>query len=138
MVSTTKNSGFTLMELVIGLIIVGLIAAIGIPVYQRFVERGKETATNENIRLLKSSIQLFQMDAGGYPTKLKDLEKRPTDEKFKTKWRGPYIETVPEEDGWSNPFVYKVTPGQKKPFELYSHGPNGPGSPKEERIGEYN
>ena len=134
MTSTTKNSGFTLIELVIGLIIVGLIAAIGIPVYQGFVERAKRTSTEENLRLFKSSIQLYQLDTNSYPSKLKDLEKRPTDEKIKAKWRGPYIDPVPEEDGWGAPFVYKVTPGQKKPYELYSHGPNGSGSPKEERV----
>ncbi len=135
---STKNSGFTLMELVIGLIILGLLAAIGIPVYQGFVERARRSSTDENIRLMKSQIQLYQLDTNSYPSKLKDLEKRPTDEKLKTKWRGPYLDPVPEEDGWGNPFVYKVTPGQKNPYELYSPGANGPGSPKEERIGIYN
>jgi general secretion pathway protein G len=135
---TTKSSGFSLMELVIALIILGLVAAIGIPVYNGFIERGKRGSTEENIRLLKNSVQLYMFDVGGYPAKLRDLEKRPTDEKVKTKWRGPYVDPVPEEDGWGNSFVYKATPGQKRPYELYSHGPQGPGSPKEERIGEYN
>jgi type II secretion system protein G len=115
-----------------------MLAAVGVPVYQSAMERSRRTTTEANLRLIKEAIQTFNFDTNSLPTKLTDLTKRPTDEKIKAKWHGAYLDPVPEEDGWGNSFVYKPTPTQPKKFELYSHGPNGPGSPKDERIGEYN
>jgi general secretion pathway protein G len=131
-----NSQGFSLIELMAVLIIIGLLMAVGIPAVQNAVLRARISTTEQNLRILNGGIKQFQMDIGALPSKLKDLVQRPTDEKLKAKWRYAYVEEIPE-DPWNSPFVYRVTNDPKLPYELYSHGPNGPGSPKEERIGSY-
>lgn len=135
--NTTKSHGFSFLELMAALVILGLLLAVGVPAVQSYILKGKISNTEQNIRVLENAITHFHMDIGAYPSKLKDLVQRPTDEKLKGKWRAPYLKELPEGDGWDQPYVYRVTNDPKTPYELYSHGPNGPGSPKDERIGIY-
>jgi len=80
----------------------------------------------------------YNSDVGAFPRTLADLVKRPTDERVSKKWRGPYMEEEIADDPWQNPYVYRVTSGQKHPFELYSLGSKGTEGVKEDRIGIYN
>ena len=65
---------------------------------------------------------------------LRDLGKKPSDEKTDALER-PYIESKEEpKDGFGNKFHYAVTPGAENPYELYSYGPKGKGAPKKEWI----
>lgn len=126
------QAGFTLIELVVAVMILGILAGIGGLTYMRFAAGAKETATKTNIRSLKSAINLFHLEQNQYPTRLEDLAERPKGELGKN-WKS-YLEKLPK-DGWNNDFYYKLTPGGKHPYELYSYGSNGPeaGMP-EERI----
>jgi len=133
------QKGFTLIEVVVALAIVALVAAVVVPGYFRFIERGRERNAEATVQSLKLAITQFNMDVGAYPGKLSDLERKPTDERLSKKWHGPYVDSeIPEDDPWGSPYVYRVTPGAKYPYELYSIGPKGSEGSREDRIGQWN
>jgi general secretion pathway protein G len=126
------SPGFTFMELIVAILILGLLAGIGVPMYLRWAETARESTTQSNLRLLKNEITKFNIEHGKYPSRLEDLSERPKGEIGK-KWK-PYLDKLPK-DGWSQEFYYKVTPGGKNPYELYSYGGSaGPEEPAERRI----
>lgn len=130
----TTREGFTLIELVVVIAIIGILMVTVGPNLYRYIAGAGKTATMSNLRTIKVAIDQFKLDFGEFPEKLRDLVKKPSDEKFK-KWEESYLNTneVPQ-DGWKHPFYYKK-PGEKgHPYELSSYGPNGKGSPKNEWI----
>ena len=136
-----SRSGFSLMELMIVIVIIGILGGVLAPVLNNALKRARKGTAKATMSQIKVGITRFQSELGRYPTALKDLIKRPKtgEERVTKKWDGPYIgeegiEEVPE-DPWGNKFHYKVNPqGTKRPYELLSYGPNGKGSPKEEWI----
>lgn len=128
--------GFTFMELVIAMTILLILSAVVGPMFMRYVDRARVTGTRQNMGTLRSSIDMFKSEIGKYPVKLRDLVEKPREEAVARKWpKGGYIQggELPE-DAWGEPFQYKRTPEGKNPYELYSYGPEGPGSPKDEWI----
>lgn len=134
MIQRTK-SGFTLVELMIYMAIVGMLLAVIIPNFLGYLERSRRSSTESNLRALESAILLYQVDTGTYPQRLSDLIKKPNVEQVAKKWNGPYLKQkeIPT-DGWSNRFEYKQTPQAEHKYSLLSYGPNGKGSPKSEWI----
>ncbi len=138
MMSTERytQKGFSLIEILIAITILGIIAGISVPMFMGYLDKARIRGTRSNLRSLKSSIEMFKLDTGKYPSKLRDLVQKPREEALARKWqKGGYIEggELPQ-DNWGESFQYKVTPGGKNPFELYSFGSNGPGAPKEEWL----
>ncbi len=132
-----NRDGFTLIEILIAMAIIAILTAIVAPNLMRFVRKGGKTAATATLKTFKMSIREFKSDTGQYPRSLKDLIKRPTyDEAITKKWDGPYIEqTSIQNDPWKNRYQYKVTPGQKHPYELYSYGSDdGRSTPKDQWI----
>jgi general secretion pathway protein G len=135
------RAGFSLMEIMIALAILGFIMAMVGPALQKTLARGKAKTAKNTMMSFKNGIMQYKMDVGQLPSSLKDLIQKPRDERASKKWDGPYIEKssgdeyeeLPE-DPYNNPFVYKLTPNAKHPYELYSRGPKGPDAPKEEWI----
>ncbi len=128
------REGFTLIEILIAVAIIAILGIIVAPNLLNRVAKAGETGTKSSLRALKTAISEFKLDLGEFPDKLRDLVKKPSDEKFK-KWKASYLEAseVPQ-DSWGNSFYYKK-PGEKgHPYELSSYGPNGKSGPKEERI----
>lgn len=126
------HPGFSLIEIVVAMMIIGLLAGVAVPLYMRYAESAKESTTKTNLKVLKSSVDLFKIEQGKYPTKLQDLVERPKG--LTGSWK-PYLEKLPV-DGWKSEFYYRVNAGgSTHPYDLYSYGSNGPeaGIP-EERI----
>lgn len=120
------RSGFTMIELVAMLIIIGLLAAVvGTNVIGK-IERAKVVKTKADLKSLHSSIMNFKMDTGRYPTEeegLLALVEDPGDEGWEP---GGYLDTtaVPT-DGWKNEFYYELDPGTGMPFVIVSYGADG-------------
>lgn len=129
------RSGFSLIEIMIAIAIMAVIGAVVVPGFLQRFEKAKKDSTRQSLRNIKTAITTYQLDVGQYPQRLRDLIKKPTDEAVAKKWESKYldVEEVPN-DSWGNKFLYKLTPGAEKPYELFSYGPNGKGGPKEERI----
>ncbi len=115
-----REGGFTLIEILIVVIIIGLIASLIAPNLIGRYERSREEIAKTQVEMLSSGVLSFKLDVGRYPSTLEELIKS-TD----AKWRGPYLskQTVPK-DPWDQEYQYKV-PGEHGPFDLYSLGPNG-------------
>lgn len=131
------RAGFTLMEILIAVAIIGLLGAIMGPALNSIYKNQQKKAAKATLRAFKDGISQYQRDVLQLPATLKDLIKKPKDERASKKWEGPYVgEDLTEvpEDPWGGKFMYKLTPGGKHPYDLYSYGPNGKGAPKEEQI----
>lgn len=126
------RSGFSFIEILVALTIVGVMGAMGFGLF-KYIARAKRTATDTELMNVKLAIDTFNNDTGQYPASLDDLVNKPSDPKISKRWRGPYTETE-NVDGWKHPFVYQLTKGGAHPYELYSWGPNGEGSPAEEHV----
>jgi len=128
--------GFTLIEIMIGLMIIGLLMGFVIPQAYKMWEQAKTRSARQELQSIRFAIEQYQMDTGMYPGRLRDLIKRPTgDERIAVKWTGPYLakKEVPR-DPWGNAYSYRPTEGGKYPYELYSYGPQGKAGPKAERV----
>lgn len=130
-----KNThGFTMIELVIGIAIMGLLAAIAGYGVMNIYENMKVKTTKQSLKGVQNAIKLFNVDTNTYPTKLKDLVKRPENEDIATNWGPkPYMDSEPV-DSWGNKINYKPTPDGEHPYELYSYGSGGKKSPKSEWL----
>lgn len=67
------TAGFTLMELVVVLFIIGLLAAIAAPNISGAIQRGREAALLENLAVMRRSIDDFHADRSAYPATLEVL-----------------------------------------------------------------
>lgn len=115
-----SQKGFTLIEILIVVIIIGLIASLVAPNLMSRFERSKEEIAKAQVEMLSSGVMSFKLDMNRYPASFEELIKS-TD----AKWRGPYLskQTIPK-DPWGQDYQYKV-PGDHGPFDIYSLGENG-------------
>ncbi len=119
--------GFTLVEMLIVLVILGTLAAIVYPNLAGHGLRARITTTKAQMRVLRTALTSFEMDNDHYPqgrNGLLQLVQRPSNAK---NWRGPYLEknSIPK-DAWGNDFIYEC-PGKHSPdsYDLFSLGPDG-------------
>jgi general secretion pathway protein G len=115
-----RQCGFTLIEILIVVAIIGLIATLIAPNLIGRFERSKEEITKAQVEMLSSATQSFMLDMSRLPNTLDELVNS-TD----PKWRGPYLskQRLPK-DPWGRDYQYKC-PGDHGPFDLYSLGPEG-------------
>lgn len=119
-----NRKGFTLIELMLVVIILGILVAMVVP---RLVGRGEQArkqAAEADIRSnIALALDLYELDNGKYPDKLEDLLTDPGESKA-SNWNGPYLKRKPQ-DPWSREYNYK-TPGQHNAdYDLYSFGGDG-------------
>ncbi len=126
MIVRSARSGFTLIEMMIVLVILGLLAGIGIPAYMNYAKRAKLETTKANLKVLRDATDNYYLQIGKYPESLQDLVKKPSDPEAASNWLGSFLrkKEVPK-DAWKRPFVYQLTPGAEEPYELYSKGEDG-------------
>jgi len=131
------RAGFTLVEIVIVIGIMAGIAAVFLGIVPRVWRTFNMNKAQTTLAQINSAVKTYQMHVGKWPATVKELIKGPRDEAAKKKWYqggGPFLDEEPM-DPWGNKYIYKPNPqGSKRPYELYSYGPNGPGSPKVEHI----
>ncbi|UCH53384.1 MAG: type II secretion system major pseudopilin GspG [Pseudomonadota bacterium] len=116
--------GFTLLELLVVLVILGLLIGYVGPRYFGQVEKSEVKATQAQINALAKALDHYRLDVGRYPTTeqgLASLTKRPPNE---PRWAGPYLEKEAPPDPWGKPYVYR-SPGQRGDYDLLSYGKDG-------------
>lgn len=116
--------GFTLLELLVVMVIIGLLAGYVAPRYFSQLGKSEVKAAQAQISSLERALDTYRLDVGRYPTTeqgLKALMERPQGE---AKWQGPYLQKNVPADPWGNPYQYK-SPGDKGEYELVSFGKDG-------------
>ena len=122
-----NKKGFTLVEVMAVLIIVGLLAGVAVKNFMGQTKKAKVIATKANLKVLHEAVQLFQMDTSRYPTDeegLMSLIEEPPDAEG---WAidGYLGSTQLPTDGWKNEFDYRTDPGNGKAFVVISYGADG-------------
>ncbi len=124
-----RQAGFTLIELMIVLFILGLLTALVAPRMMGRVGKAKQKTAQTQIQMLATALEMFYLDVGRYPNQeegLKALYERPAG---LASWNGPYLEKGVPKDPWGHDYVYKC-PGDNRPFDIFSYGADGaPGGP---------
>ncbi len=117
-----SQRGFTLIELMVVMIILGLLAALVAPKMFGRVGQAKQKAAYAQIELLGTALDSFRLDVGLYPTTSEGLQSLLTAPSGVESWNGPYLkkEEVPL-DPWGNPYHYD-SPGSHGDYDLYSYG----------------
>ncbi len=119
--------GFTMVELMAMLIIIGLLATLVVTKVASKIDQARITTTKANLKALHSAVNQFKMDTGRFPSEDKgliDLIEQPTDVDI---WEpGGYLETTEiNKDGWGNEFIFELYPESGKQFVIRSCGPDG-------------
>jgi general secretion pathway protein G len=122
-----RRNGFTMVELMAVLIIIGLLATLVVTKVATKIDQARETTTKANLKALAAAVNQFKMDSTRFPTEdegLLPLIEQPSDVEI---WEpGGYLETteIPK-DGWGNDFIYELYPESGKQFQIRSCGPDG-------------
>ncbi len=118
-------NGFTLLEMLVVLVIVGLLVGLVGPRLFSKVDQSKVTTARTQVKLLRGAVESLRLDIGRYPTVeegLQLLTRRPDDPALAARWRGPYLDDALPADPWSTPYQYAVPGADGQPFALYSLG----------------
>jgi len=122
-----KRRGFTLVEILVVVVILGMLAALVVPNIMGQADEAKRTATAVQIREIENALDVYRLHNGFYPTTEQGLEalvsKPSTSPQPKKYADGGYMKKVPI-DPWGNPFIYR-SPGEKGLIDIISCGADG-------------
>jgi general secretion pathway protein G len=124
-------NGFTLLELLVVMVIIGLLAGYVGPKYFAQVGKSEVKTAKAQIDAFGKALDQYRLDTGHYPgteSGLSALVSRPANE---PKWGGPYLTKAVPPDPWGNAYLYK-NPGEHGDYDLYSYGKDGQPGGREE------
>ncbi len=119
-----RNSGFTLTELLIVLVIVGLLAALVGPVLYQRINPAKQSVARAQIENFMTALDSYFLDNGNFPAPQQGLNALRIRPEGAAKWNGPYLKKDIPADPWGHAFVYR-SPGRNGGYEIVSYGADG-------------
>jgi general secretion pathway protein G len=124
-VRRAAQAGFTLIEMLVVITIIGLIMALVAPRVLNYLAESKVKAAKIQIASFGSALDLYYLDAGHYPTTSEGLDALVQRPGNSATWNGPYLKggIVPE-DPWGHSYVYR-SPGEHGPYDIVSYGSEG-------------
>ncbi len=117
-------AGFTLLELLVVIVIIGLLAAYVGPKYFSQLGKSEVTVAKAQIEAFEKALDTFRLDVGRYPTTEEGLSALLAKPAAAAKWNGPYLKKDVPLDPWNHAYLYR-SPGSKGDFEIQSHGRDG-------------
>ncbi|MEY8689468.1 MAG: type II secretion system major pseudopilin GspG [Leptothrix sp. (in: b-proteobacteria)] len=119
-----RSRGFTLLELLVVMVIIGLLAAYVGPKY--FSQIGKSEVKNSRVQIagLMKALEQYRIDVGGFPSTEQGTQALVIKPANVTKWDGPYLDKGVPADPWGRPYLYK-SPGEHAEVEITSLGRDG-------------
>jgi general secretion pathway protein G len=121
---SNKQSGFSLIEIMIVVVILGILASIIVPKLMNRPDEARIVRAKQDILAIQNALEMYQLDNGDYPTNEQGLEAlvtKPSSSPIPTNWQ-QYLRKLPI-DPWQNPYRYKY-PGEHGDIDIYSDGPN--------------
>ena len=118
--SLLRRTAFTLIELMVVIVIIGILAGIIVPNYVGRTEPAYDTRVKADMKSISDALEFFKMDTGNYPESLEELYTGSSAEG----WRGPYLKSQMK-DPWGNDYIYEHTGESGAPFILRCYGRDG-------------
>lgn len=121
----SKSAGFTLLELLVVMAIIGLLAAYVGPKYFSQLGKSEQKVAKAQIESFAKALDTFRLDSGRYPTTaegLKALMSKPVDAR---NWNGPYLAKEIPLDPWGKSYVYKAPGTRGRDYDIISYGSDG-------------
>ena len=123
-----RARGFTLLEMLVVLVIIGMLVSMVGPRLFTKVDAAKVQTAAAQIKLLRGAVETMRMDINVYPTAeqgLKLLVEQPSEPALRQRWKGPYLESAVPLDPWGNPYFYQPPESSNQAFTLISYGADG-------------
>jgi len=117
-------TGFTLLELLVVIVIIGLLAGLVAPRYFDQVGKSNAKIAKAQIDALDKALDQYRLDVGAYPTTEQGLAALNSKPQNIERWAGPYLKKSVPPDPWGNPYIYK-SPGEHGDYDLQSYGLDG-------------
>src|SRR5215469_860342 len=123
-----SEAGYTLVELLVVVAILGLLTLIATPFVLRYLDSAKVSTARTEIANISAGLDLFKIDIGRYPTTEEGLDALMKAPAGVDNWNGPYIKKATGlKDPWGRPYLYR-SPGEHGEFDIYSYGAKGEAS----------
>jgi general secretion pathway protein G len=119
-----EQRGFTLLELLVVVAIIGLLAAYVGPKYFSQLDKSEQALARAQIESFHRALASYRLDVGSFPTTQEGLGALLQPPPAAAKWKGPYLSKAVPLDPWDKPYVYRA-PGAKGDYELLSYGKDG-------------
>lgn len=132
-----KQKGFTLIEVMVVVVILGILAAVVVPNIMDKPSEARVNKAKQDVRALEEALNRYKLDNYDYPSTEQGLDalvKKPGGSPEPKRWKGPYVKKVPN-DPWQNPYQY-LNPGVHGAIDVFSTGKDA-GSPADD-IGNWN
>ncbi len=124
----TRSRGFTLLEMLVVLVIIGLLAGLIGPRLFSQVDQSKQKTARAQIQMIRGALKTMRLDIGRFPEEdegLSYLYQPPSDPDLRERWNGPYLDEPVPDDPWGQPYRYARPGPEGQPFALYSLGADG-------------
>ncbi|MFW5425878.1 MAG: type II secretion system major pseudopilin GspG [Methylophagaceae bacterium] len=122
-----RSAGFTLLELLVVMVIIGLLVGYVAPRYFSQLSKSEIKAARSQIAALEKALDIYRLDMGYYPSQQANLAALQIAPENEPKWTGPYLEKAVPLDPWGQAYIYRI-PGENYEYDLFSYG-------KDRRLG---
>jgi general secretion pathway protein G len=116
-----RNQGFTLIEIMVVLVIIGLLAALIVPSVMDRPDEARAIKARQDIRGLESALKLYRLDNYRYPSQAEGINALVNRPESARKWKGPYIDSMPN-DPWDQPYRYRNPGRDGRAIDIYTLG----------------